>query len=386
MRRVFVVGAGSISPAGPSSSDFSAALESKPGLFVLRECNGEELVMAPLCEASEAMLTKIRRANPAYESLDRSVLLALVASREAYARAGFAASDDLMINIGSSRGATELFERNFAGFIRNGKVPANSSPTTTLGNISSWVSHELGADGASISHSVTCSSALHAVANGLAWLRSGMASEALVGGAEAALTPFTMAQMRALRIYSNEKNTEFPCRPLLGKNSLVLGEGASVIALKASESVPDNAIAELLAVGLAVERLVSGAGISEEGEALRRSMERALEQAPGRVDALVLHAPGSAKGDAAELHALSTVFGDELPAITSTKWLFGHTFAASGGFSIEAALHMLKNSQLIHFPYAVSSAGKTAPRRIQRIMVNATGFGGNAVSVLLSCV
>jgi 3-oxoacyl-(acyl-carrier-protein) synthase len=46
--------------------------------------------------------------------------------------------------------------------------------TTTLGNISSWVAHDLQSSGPEISHSITCSTALHAVLNGIAWLKSGM--------------------------------------------------------------------------------------------------------------------------------------------------------------------------------------------------------------------
>jgi 3-oxoacyl-(acyl-carrier-protein) synthase len=78
-----------------------------------------------------------------------------------------------------------------------------ASPTTTLGNISSWVAHDLQSSGPEISHSITCSTALHALLNGVAWLKAGMADKFLVGGTEAPLTDFTIAQMRALKIYSN---------------------------------------------------------------------------------------------------------------------------------------------------------------------------------------
>jgi 3-oxoacyl-(acyl-carrier-protein) synthase len=52
-----------------------------------------------------------------------------------------------------------------------------------------------------ISHSITCSTALHAVLNGIAWLKSGMVDKFLLVGVKR-LTDFTIAQMRALKIYS----------------------------------------------------------------------------------------------------------------------------------------------------------------------------------------
>jgi hypothetical protein len=66
----------------------------------------------------------------------------------------------------------------------------NLAPTTTLGNISSWVAHDLQSSGPEISHSITCSTALHAVLNGVAWLKSGMVDKFWLVGGEAPLTDY----------------------------------------------------------------------------------------------------------------------------------------------------------------------------------------------------
>jgi 3-oxoacyl-(acyl-carrier-protein) synthase len=63
-------------------------------------------------------------------------------------------------------GATDLFENTIRVF-KTGKAQTLASPTTTLGNISSWVAHDLQSSGPEISHSITCSTALHAVLNGV---------------------------------------------------------------------------------------------------------------------------------------------------------------------------------------------------------------------------
>ena len=61
-----------------------------------------------------------------------------------------------------------------------------------------------------------------------------MSNAFLVGGSEAALTDFTIAQMQALKVYAR-KNDEFPCKAFDLKkkqNTMVLGEGAAVICME----------------------------------------------------------------------------------------------------------------------------------------------------------
>ena len=64
------------------------------------------------------------------------------------------------------------------------------------------MAHDLQTKGPEISHSITCSTGLHALLNGVTWLLSGMSDKFLVGGSEAALTDFTIAQMQALKVYA----------------------------------------------------------------------------------------------------------------------------------------------------------------------------------------
>ena len=147
--------------------------------------------VSKLSSETTAALDQLRLERHGYETLDNSVLMAIQAARQ-LPISGIANSQ-IGINIGSSRGATGLWEQYFKAFQEEGKVSPFTSPTTTLGNISSWVAQDLGARGITIEHSVTCSTALHAVLNGIAWLCSGMADGFIAGGSEAALTPFTLA-------------------------------------------------------------------------------------------------------------------------------------------------------------------------------------------------
>lgn len=376
-----ITGWGSISALGnevtgilKNYSDDKTRLQRLPGLNAW---------CAALSEESEQVLRSLKQVNKNYQSVDRSVLMAIFAAEKAAQNAGWTDLRNIGINIGSSRGATELWEHAFQDFSENPnqKLPPLTSPTTTLGNISSWVAHHLQASGFTMNHSVTCSTSLHAVANAVVWLESGRCERFLAGGSEAPLTPFTIAQMKALRIYASDENIEYPCRALdLSKaaNTMVLGEGAACFAL---EKNPENPICWLVGLGYANELIQTATSTSEVG--LKQSMQMALQEAKlETVDVLICHAPGTRLGDAVELHAVQEVFGKNIPFCTSNKWKIGHTLGASGALSLEAALRMFITQEVIEIPYLAPDLFQK-PKQINTIMVNATGFGGNVVSVIL---
>lgn len=344
--------------------------------------SGTTTWVGKLHEYAEVEIQHLLETDPEYGKLDRSVLYAIWTSRRAIARARWGVGSSFGVNIGSSRGATALFEEYYEEYLRTSMTGSLTSPTTTLGNISSWVAHDLNNQGPELSHSITCSTSLHALLNGVAWLEAGLASKFLVGGSEAPLTPFTIAQMRALRIYS--RNTEnYPCRALdldKSNNSMVLGEGAAVACLE-KDSVA-NALAIIDGMGFATEILEHPISLSASGMCLQKSMEMACcDTDKNEIDVIVMHAPGTIKGDQAEYNAIKTVFGNRLPVLTSNKWKIGHCLGPSGMLSLEMAVLMLQQQKFIEVPYFNSQEN---PKKINRILVNAVGFGGNAVSILLT--
>jgi len=339
-------------------------------------------LVSQLSEEDNVAIEELRNSDTKYVHLDDSVLYAIYVSRKAIAAANWKSSDDFGINIGSSRGATSLFEKYHKAFLENNYAETLSSPTTTLGNISSWLAHDLQTNGPEISHSITCSTGLHALLNGVIWLLSGMSDKFLVGGSEAALTDFTIAQMQALKVYA-KKNQTYPCQALnleKKQNTMVIGEGAAVVCLE--NGIKEDALAIIEGIGYATEVLEHNVSISTEAECFQKSMKMALGNiAPEEIDAIVMHAPGTIKGDSSEVKAIQKVFGGKTPLLTSNKWKLGHTFATSGMLSVELAVMMLKEQQFISVPFIQKQQPN---KKLNKILVNAVGFGGNAVSVLLS--
>jgi len=390
---IVIRGMGSVSGLGGTRTEVLEAYAVQRKTFTKLSSLGAYTPVSPISASAEAALQAMLQAEPTYATLDRSVQLAILAARQAVAEAGWAAEhmETVGINLGSSRGATGLFEQYHAQFLANPlrRLSPASSPSTTLGNIASWVAYDLQAAGPQISHSVTCSTALQAFANGVAWLKAGLAKRFLVGGSEAPLTPFTVAQMKAIGIYSQLSAPDSPCRPFNkeGTNTFVLGEGAAVFALErmtAAElaDLPQEKVVTVASVGLGYEQSPSKTGLSADGQHFQKAMRNALAQAflsPEDVDAVVVHAPGTRAGDAAELAALETVFNGRLPAQYSNKTLLGHTLGASGGLSAELATLLLQERVI----YTSLFSGTSYPTKYKNIIINAAGFGGNSASILL---
>ncbi len=372
----------SLSPLGNSPELIWKQYQNQQHCFVAKDFGNQKAWAAPLDEESKSLVELVRKSDSKYKFLDDSVVFAIAASRNAIAQAGWNQESVFGINIGSSRGATTLFEKHHAEFLQTGKAQTLASPTTTLGNIASWVSHDLQSQGPEISHSITCSTALHALLNGVAWLRAGMVDKFLVGGSEAPLTGFTVAQMQAMKIYSKE-NQEYPCRAFdleKKQNTLILGEGAAVCCLELGKK--ENALALIEGIGYATEILVHNTSISAEATCFQKSMQMALENTSlTEVDAIVMHAPGTKAGDLSEYKAIQKIFGEDMPFLTTNKWKMGHTFGASGMLSLELALLMLQHQEFIEVPFIAKQKSRGS---IKKVLVNAVGFGGNAVSILLS--
>ncbi|MCD0470037.1 beta-ketoacyl synthase N-terminal-like domain-containing protein [Flavobacterium sp. JAS] len=383
-QKISITAFSSISPLGNNAEEVWKKYLGAQHCFSQQFLDQQETSVAALDAQSKQIVAEIRESDPKYKFLDDSVLFALAASRKAVEQAGWNSDDIFGINIGSSRGATDLFEKHYKEYIDTGKAQTLASPTTTLGNISSWIAHDLQSVGPEISHSITCSTALHALLNGFAWLKSGMADKFLVGGSEAPLTDFTIAQMRALKIYSRINQTE-EVWPNLAfdfektQNTMILGEGAAVCCLEAGEAV--NAIAYVTGVGYATEILEHNISISAEADCFQKSMKMALkDENLEDIDVIVMHAPGTIKGDLTELRAIEKVFGSNVPLLTTNKWKIGHTFGASGILSLELALLMMQKDTFIGVPFGET---QNQTKSIKKVLINAVGFGGNAVSILI---
>ena len=366
----------SISPLGNEPGEIWDAYGKRQTFLRSKRLNDKDHWCGQLNEKGDEYLRSVEHSDKRFRGLDRTVLMALYCARSFKGQL----QPDCGINIGSSRGATGKLEHYFSQFSRDGIAHPVASPHTTAGNVATWVGQYLDAQSWNLSHSITCSTALHALVNAVAWLRSGMAQQFVVGGTEAPNTPFTLAQVEAMRIYTRD-SMPFPVRAMdMAKkhNTMTVGEGAALFLLS---DKPDEAVAQITGLGYCQEPVQHGTSVDAKGEGLYRSMKQAMYSAGlEQVDAIVTHSPGTVLGDRSEFRAMSRLFGEQMPPHTNNKWIIGHTYGASGALSLEMALLMLRHQRFIPLPWSKKSPHET---KLRSIMVNAQGFGGNSVSVIV---
>ncbi len=376
---VAITSINSISPLGRTPNEIWENYQTHEHFFQEKDFDNIPALAAFLPDSIKEEVVLLKEENSKYRYLDDSVLYGILVGRDLISNSSVPKMTAL--NVGSSRGATGLFEKYHSEYIKTGRSSTYSSPSTTLGNISSWLAQDMQLEGPDLSHSITCSTGMHSVLNGIAWLKSGLTDSFIAGASEAPLTGFTISQMRAMKIYSDQLS-EFPCRSLdmnKDKNTMILSEAASLMVLENQSE--NNAKAYIKGIGYANENLTHGASLSKDGYCLQKSMEMAI-QSIGRdnVDVIIMHAPGTIGGDRSEVNAVRKVFRKDLPAMTSNKWKIGHSFATSGLLSIEMAILMLQRQKFLGVPFSEFSQ---EPDKLENVLVNSVGFGGNAVSVLI---
>jgi 3-oxoacyl-[acyl-carrier-protein] synthase II len=404
MTAVLIAGSGSLSSLGSDKSSIvSAYKQGIPACDVVGEGLGRKWVYR-LPPTAEAALKECIAEVPALGSLDRVAQLATCAALMAVSDASRRSEGPIFrhrrvgVVVGSARGATGTTEEAILQYRQEGAVGTVTSPATTLGVVSSTVAQAVGAVDLGIELSMTCTSALHALLVAQALLVAGAIDIAIAGGSEAALTDFTLAQVAALRLApSFDPGDPSPCRPLADprdqSSRLVLGEGAAMFVLVRSADrkfLTQPALGEVRGIGCSMDHVPSLTGIDPEGGAFERAMRAAGTSGGGieNLEGLVVlpHAPGTKKGDQAEIQALRRIFGERMPPLYTTKHLTGHTYGASGALSLEYGLLLLAGLRPVLPPYAVCAeyGGFSEEGAVSQVLVNSAGFGGNAVSLLLS--
>jgi 3-oxoacyl-[acyl-carrier-protein] synthase-1 len=235
-----------------------------------------------------------------------------------------------------------------------------------------------------------CSSAANTVMLCARKIKQGQLDTAIAGGTDS-LCNYTIRGFGSLLILDSEL-----CRPFdNSRQGLNLGEGAGYVLLVSEELMTKYSlapIAELVGYANANDAYHATAS-SETGEGAYRSMTEALKMAgisPTEIDYINLHGTGTQNNDESEGIALQRVFGEHLPAFSSTKSYTGHTLGASGG--IEAVFSCLAIRENVIFPNLrfhqpmddlnLVPVTEVIHQPINYVLSNSFGFGGNCSSLI----
>ena len=402
--RVFLTGLGPLCSIGNNCrSLWQSLVEARSGVTrIARLTGGAVDIGSELCEN----FAEERHLSPKDRRLDRATQLALVAAGGALEHAGLDASEGSErwgTVIGSSRGAAERLEYWHGRFVGGGAdaVGPHASPHTTASHLPGVVARRYGLRGPALAVSAACASATQAIGLAFDWIRLGRADVMIAGGAEACLTPFSMAMFERAGILSHRVDAPAQaCRPFdRDRDGIVIGEGAGLLVLESEDHARRRGAvrhAELLGYGASCDAM-SLTAVPEDGGGLARAITAALADAHVPADAIDYvnaHGTGTRAGDRAETAALKTALGAHArtAAISSTKSMTGHLIGAAGG--LEAIIGALAIAEGVVPPTANLEHPDPAcdldyvPREARRLKVRTVlsvsmGFGGTNACLVL---
>lgn len=353
-RRVVVTGVGLVSPVGVGTEEcWNALLDGRNGIGRITHFDasdfpcqiaGEIINFDPL----EFVSSKDRR------KMGRFIFFALAASEYAMKMSGLTVTPELSprvgVYVGSGIGGFDIIEREHEKLLRQGprRVTPFFIPATIINLASGHVSIRWHARGPNSATATACTSGAHAVGDSFRLIQNGYADAMICGGAEAAITPMSIAGFGAMKALSTRNDDPAQaCRPWdIDRDGFVVGEGAGILVLESLEGALRRdapIIAEMVGYGLSGDAFHITAP-AEDGDGAVRVMRSAIEDAgisTSDVDYVNTHGTSTPVGDVIESRALESLFAEHAKslAVSSTKSMTGHLLGGAGG--LEAGIATL---------------------------------------------
>ena len=409
MRRVAVTGLGAVTPIGnDAQSSWRAAVAGESGVDWIHAFDPTGFPVRIAAEVKDFDASAV--ASPKeVRKLERNVLLALGAAREAVGDAGLEGAYEpgrVGILFGTAIGGligiaeqTEVLRSRGAD-----RVSPTFIPSVLADAASGQLAISLGFRGPNYAPVSACATGSHAVGEAAEMIRRGVADAVLAGGAEACVHPLILAGFCAMRgLVAEEEHPPDALRPFdATRAGFVMGEGACVLVLEDFEKAQARGAriyAEILGYG-ASNDAHHMAQPDPESIGVAEMMRSALTHAdivPERVGYINAHGTSTPLGDLAETKAIKDVFGDHAYklAVSSTKSVTGHCFGAAG--AIEAMMCVLAVHEGVLPPtinykhpdpacdldYVPNEARKV---QVDVALSNAMGLGGHNGCVLVGLV
>jgi len=401
MRRVVVTGMGIVSSIGNNTQEVVASLrEAKPGITAAatyRDMGFRSQVEGSLKIDLDTMVD--RRAR---RFMGDGAAYCWIAMNQAMADAGLeqndVSNDRTGLIVGSGGPSTKAIvaaadaARDPAkGVKRIGPfaVPKAMSSTCSA-NLSTWFKTR----GVNYSISSACSTSANCIGNAAEMIQWGKQDIMFAGGGEE--LDWTLSELfDAMGAMSSKYNaTPEKASRAYDKNrdGFVISGGGGILVLEELEHARARGAkiyAELVGYGATAD----GADmVAPSGEGAVRCMRMAIEKVRGPIDYINPHATSTPVGDIPEINAIREVFGENMPPISATKSLTGHSQGAAGVHEAIYTLLMMQNgficesANIEEIDPEVASANIVRKRidnaNIRTAVSNSFGFGGTNASLV----
>jgi 3-oxoacyl-[acyl-carrier-protein] synthase-1 len=399
MRRVVVTGMGIVSSIGNNTQEVVASLrEARSGIVAAKEyaelgfrC---QVHGAPTLDWEALVDRKMRRFMGAGAGWN------YIAMQQAIQDAGLEKSDvsheRTGLVMGSGGPSTKAIVQ--AADTTRGKGPRKVGPFEVPKSMSSTNSATLATPfqikGVNYSISSACSTSAHCIGNAAELIQWGKQDVMFAGGGEELDWTLSVLfdAMNAMSSNFNETPAKSSRAYDVNRDGFVIAGGAGVLVLEELERAK--------ARGARIYAELGGYGATSDGydmvqpsgEGAVRCMRMAMKGIDGKIDYVNPHATSTPIGDLREIEAMREVFGAEMPAISATKSLTGHSLGATGVQEAIYCLLMMKNgficesANIEELDPAFSDVPIVRKRldnvELDCVMSNSFGFGGTNATLI----
>lgn len=405
-KRVVVTGLGAVTPIGNNVEEFwSGLLEGKSGVGQITRFDSSN--------HGVHFAAEVKNFNPEdhfekkeVKKNDYFTQYAVVAAREAFKNSGIDLTktdpNEIGVILGVGLGGLTTIEEQHD--VLNAKGPKRVTPFIVpkmIANMASGaVSIDLGLKGPNTCVTTACASATNAIGDAYYHIQRGHAVAMVTGGAEAVITPLSIAGFTNIGALSqNNAEPSKASRPFdATRDGFVMGEGSGVLVLEELEHAKARGatiLAELIGYGLSGDAFhITSPAPGGEGGA--RAMKMALKSAnilPEQVDYVNAHGTSTGLNDKLETEAIKVTFGEHAYklAVSSNKSMIGHLIGAAGAVEAIATIKTIINDHIpptinLNTPdpecdldYVPNQARKAT---VNIAISNSLGFGGHNATVV----
>lgn len=301
----------------------------------------------------------------------------------------------LGVIIGSGIGGIQTFESQYERFLKKGNHVSPFTITMMISNMAAGtVAIKHGFKGINYGMVSACCTSTHTIGEAFTSIKSGKLDACLAGGAEACITPFTLAAFNNMKTLTNSDNRDRASIPFdKDRSGFVMGEGSGIVVLESLDSaLKRNAkiYAEVVGYGATADAYHITSP-DPSGEAACQAIMSACIEAnikPEDIDYINAHGTSTPINDKYETNAIKLALKSHAKDvfISSTKAMTGHLLGASGAIeAIVCAMALYDNFIPMTVGYKnydpecdlkyVTESG--IEKNIKYALSNSLGFGGH---------
>jgi 3-oxoacyl-[acyl-carrier-protein] synthase II len=424
-QRVVITGIGAITPLGHNVKDlFQSQVEGRSGVAPISQFNARRFPTKFAAEVKDFDLSRFVRDAGRWNDSGPNSQFAAAAAQEAVSDAELAANAKIDptrfgVYLGSGEGTqdfhhlTSLVARHYnretgtvdtAAFARGAlrefhpRREAEQELHTTAGHLAAHFDLQ----GPNYNCLTACAASSQAIGEATELIRHGDADLMLSGGAHTMIHPFGVTGFNLLTALStNNAEPTKASRPFdLRRDGFVLGEGSGMLVLEELEHArrrKAHIYAEITGYGSTADafRITDSHPDGRGAIACMRAALKDSRLSPADIGYINAHGTSTQVNDKVESLAVKQVFGDwakQVP-ISSSKSMLGHLIAAAGAVEMIISILAMRNGVLpptinyevpdpeCDLDYIPNTARE---KRVQHVLSNSFGFGGQNISLIAS--